>query len=361
MAIILYGKFLLFLSVSRLIFLFKQLIKLILFFFSVHDESTFKSGEISAKTWTMKGHIPFFSKGRGRSHTISDFLVMHPSGPFFTLSGAEYRNTVKQFPSLSKSDDVLNNVRNSATASINVAVDDYFDNETILSQFERLFQFISFKEDFKGHQVEVVVDNARTHSMRKYSINEFGKRIDTKCPVDSIEYIDATGKFISISCRFETDEHRGKTKVLLELAKELNVSIHPSVKLNELRTLLAQHPVFKNLSKLEILGRKYNIKVIFCPKFHSELNTIEGLWCHMKQYVRKKSDHTFLTILRLISESHKNFKERKIHLKLFRRFWRSLDAYNQGKTYAEILSLFFGQTCKPDVVSHCKITNSKLT
>ena len=96
--------------------------------------------------------------------------------------------------------------------------------------------------------------------------------------------------------------------------------------------------------------------VIFCPKFHSELNTIEGLWCHMKQFVGKKSDQTFLTMLRLISESRENFKERKIQLKLFHRFWRSLDAYNQGKTYAEILSLVFGQACKPDVVSHRKIT-----
>ena len=200
----------------------------------------------------MEGHTPFFSKGRGGSHMISGFLVTHPRGPFFTLSDAEYRNAVKQFPSLSRSDDVLNYVGNSATASINVGVDGYFDNETILLQFERLFQLISFKEDFKGHQVEVVVDNARTHSMREYSINKFGKGIGTKCSVDSIEYIDATGKFISISCRFETGEHRGKTNGLLELAKELNVSIRPSVKLNEIRTLLGQHPAFKNLSKLNI-------------------------------------------------------------------------------------------------------------
>ena len=81
----------------------------------------------------------------------------------------------------------------------------------------------------------------------------------------------------------------------------------------------------------------------------------------MKQFVRKKSDQIFLTMLRLISELRKNFKEQKIQLKLSRRFWRSLDEYNQNKTYAEILSLFFGQACKPDVVSHRKITNSKLT
>jgi len=326
----------------------------------VHDESTFKSGEMSAKRWTIEEHTPFFSKGRGSSHMISDFLVQHPSGPFFSLSDAEYRKAVKRFPTLSSSDD-LNYVQNSATAGIDVGVEGYFNNETILSQFERLFQLISCKQDFEGHQVEIVVDNARTHSAREYSINEFSKGIGTKCPVDSIEYFDDAGKLISISCYFTTGEDRGKSKGLLELAKELQVLVRPSMKLAEVRTLLAQHPAFQNVSKLEILGRKYNIKVIFCPKFHCELNAIEGLWCHMKQYVRKKSDQTFSTMLYLIPESRENFKERKIHMKLLRRFWRSLDAYSQGKTYGEVLSFFFSQLCKPDVVSHRKITKSKLT
>ncbi|CAF3407145.1 unnamed protein product [Rotaria socialis] len=325
-----------------------------------HDESTFKSGEMSAKRWTVEGHTPFFSKGRGRSYMISDFIVQHPSGPFFSLSDAEYGKAVKKFPSLSSDDDVLIYIRNSATAGINVGIEGYFDNGTILSQFERFFQLISFKQDFKGHDIVVVVDNARTHSAREYSINEFSKGIGTKCPADSIDYVDHTGKLVSISCSFTTGEYRGKTKGLLQLAKELKVPVRHSINLVELRALLAQHPAFQNVSKLEILGKKYNIKVIFCPKFHCELNAIEGLWCHMKQYVRKKSDQTFPTMLRLISESRDNFKERKIHMKLFRRFWRSIDAYSQGKSYAEVLSLFFGQACKSDVVSHRKITNSKL-
>ena len=291
---------------------------------------------------------------------ISDFLAQHPSGPFFSLSDAEFRKAFKRFPSLSSSDD-LSYVENSATAGINVGVECYFNNETILSQFERLFQLISFKQDFEGHQVEVVVDNARTHSAREYSLNEFSKGIGTKCPVDSIEYVDDTGKLIYISCYFTSGEHCGKTKGLLELAKELKVPFLPTIKLAELRTLLAQHPAFQNVSKLEILGRKYNVKVIFCPKFHCELNAIEGLWCHMKQYVRRKSDQTFPTMLRLIPESRENFKEREIQMKLFRRFWRSINAHSQGKTYGEVLSFFFSQLCKPEVVSHRKITNSKLT
>ncbi|CAF1148224.1 unnamed protein product [Didymodactylos carnosus] len=51
-----------------------------------HDESTFRSGEVSPKRWFFGENTPFFSKGRGLSHMISDFLVQHPSGPFFELS-----------------------------------------------------------------------------------------------------------------------------------------------------------------------------------------------------------------------------------------------------------------------------------
>ncbi|CAF3885734.1 unnamed protein product [Rotaria magnacalcarata] len=190
---------------------------------------------------------------------ISDFIVQHPCGPFFSLSDAKYDKAVEKFPSLSSSDD-LNYVQNSATAGINVGVEGYFNNEVILSQFERLFQLVSFKQNFEGHQFEVVVGNARTYSAREYSINEFSKGIGTKCPVDSITYVDDKGKVISISCRFTTDDHRGKTKGLLELAKELKLPCLPSIKLTELRTLLAQHAAFQNVSKLEIFARKYNIK-----------------------------------------------------------------------------------------------------
>jgi hypothetical protein len=52
-------------------------------------------------------------------------------------------------------------VPRTATASIHVGRDAYFDNQTILEQFERLFQLLEFKDEFKGHTVEVIVDNAR--------------------------------------------------------------------------------------------------------------------------------------------------------------------------------------------------------
>ena len=233
-----------------------------------HDESTFRSGEVLHKRWTVEGKAPFFSKGQGRSHMVSDFLVAHPSGTFFSLSQEEFDLAGKQYPSLKSDNNDLNFVNCSATAAINVGQDGYFDNGTILYQSERLFQLLSYKKDFKDHEIEIIVDNARTNSAKEYSINDFGKSIGTRYLVSAIEYVDDQNQDVSISCYFADGKHRGKWKGLLMLAKDLSVSIDPSVKLAELRTMLASHPAFKKVPKLEKLARKYNIKVIFAPKFH---------------------------------------------------------------------------------------------
>jgi hypothetical protein len=66
----------------------------------VHDESTFKCGEVSAKRWFFGEEAPFHSKGRGRSNMISDFLVQHPSAPFFSLSESEYQKALVKYPQL---------------------------------------------------------------------------------------------------------------------------------------------------------------------------------------------------------------------------------------------------------------------
>ncbi|CAF1562176.1 unnamed protein product [Rotaria magnacalcarata] len=55
-----------------------------------HDESTYKSGELSAKRWIAEDDAPFYNKGRGRSIMASDFLVMYNSGPCFSLNDKEF-------------------------------------------------------------------------------------------------------------------------------------------------------------------------------------------------------------------------------------------------------------------------------
>ncbi|CAF1017857.1 unnamed protein product [Didymodactylos carnosus] len=152
------------------------------------DESSFRSGEISNKRWIVGDTAPFHIKGRGKTLMISDFMVAHDSGPFFRLSDQEYADAVKKFPDL-EDDEGLRYEKNSATASIAIGTDTYFDNDTILSQFERLFKLLQFKTDYKGHDIEILVDNATTHSKKDYSISGFSKKIGTRCEVQSIDCI----------------------------------------------------------------------------------------------------------------------------------------------------------------------------
>ena len=114
------------------------------------------------------------------------------------------------------------------------------------------------------------------------------------------------------------------------------------------------------MSRLEHLAQKYGLSVLFCPKYHCEINAIGGCWAHMKQFVRKRTDQRYDTMIRLIDESRMNFEKQQVHLKLFRRFWKCLQAYNRGKTYSEVLQLFFisGSTGKNK--GHLQIRNTDL-
>ncbi|CAF4731122.1 unnamed protein product, partial [Rotaria sp. Silwood2] len=151
---------------------------------------------------------------------------------------------------------------------------------------------------------------------------------------------------------FKQGPNKGKSKGLVEICKDLGVKLPDKVKLEEIHEILSKHPAFKNVTKLEMLARKYNTKIIFCPKYHCELNAIEGLWCNQKAFVRSRTDQSFDKMIKLIEDSRTHFVERNIALKLFRRFWRSIEAYSQGQTYADVLQLFFSQLCKTSIQSH---------
>ena len=123
----------------------------------------------------MSKKEPFFSKGQGRSLMTSDFIVQHPSWPFFQLSDEEFERAANKYPSLKEQNLCLNFVKNSATSFIDLDGKNYFNNETILYQFERIFQMLEFRAGFKDHDIEFLVDNATTHTKLSIDINKFAK------------------------------------------------------------------------------------------------------------------------------------------------------------------------------------------
>jgi hypothetical protein len=90
-----------------------------------HDESTYRSGEVSAFRWFFAGLEPFFSKGRGRSIMVSKFIAQHPSVDIVTLSEKEWKIAVSEHPELEDSDPILNYYPRSANAWIEPKKDNY--------------------------------------------------------------------------------------------------------------------------------------------------------------------------------------------------------------------------------------------
>ena len=150
----------------------------------------------------------------------------------------------------------------------------------------------------------------------------------------------------------------GKSKGLKIIARELGLEFDSKIRVDELRKIVSVHPAFSNSTKL--LADKYGIKIVFCPKYHCELNPIEGLWCDQKQYIRKNTDQSFVTLKKLIKQSRNEFKKKKLVNKLLKRFWRVLNAYKNGAKYGDVLKTYFSGHSKANNISHLKISNLKI-
>jgi len=93
------------------------------------------------------------------------------------------------------------------------------------------------------------------------------------------------------------------------------------IKLPEIRERVCLHTEFSNITKLENISKDYEAKIIWIPKFHCELNPIEGLWCYSKRYVRENNDQNYANLFKLIEESFIRFKLTNMNIKLWNRFW----------------------------------------
>ena len=80
------------------------------------------------------------------------------------------------------------------------------------------FKLIKFKKSFVDHKIEVLVDNARTHTAKVYDINLMNKSAGTNCPYEKLEWKDGD-KTKSIDL-FDTN---GISKGLFAIAQELKI------------------------------------------------------------------------------------------------------------------------------------------
>lgn len=214
---------------------------------------------------------------------------------------------------------------------------------------------MEFKEEFRFHDIEILVDNATTHTAKPFSISDFRKGKGFFCPVDRLEWIDEINKSLVI----ETHLQNGESKGLFQICKELKLipdnAESKNYKMNTLVELSKKHPAFDVKSFLIEKATKYNVIINYVPKFHSELSTIEGVWAHQKQYIRKNTDQSFECLRKLLVESRNNLKKHPLIPKLWRRFWRTIEAYENGVPFLNILKNYFGVKTEVKLVGHRQI------
>jgi hypothetical protein len=164
-----------------------------------------------------------------------------------------------------------------------------------------------------------------------------------------LEWIDENGNDCSIDCFFEN----GTSKGLFNILKELKLVPHNSKSsqflLPRLVELAKNHPAFDVSSNLHTMAALYDVNIIFLPKFHSELSPIEGKCAHEKQHIRKHTDQTFPTLRKLLMEARDNLYDHILIPKLWRRFWKEIEDYSNGRDFYEILTEHFGAKCRVGV------------
>lgn len=159
----------------------------------------------------------------------------------------------------------------------------------------------------------------------------------------------------SVSCLDDKGVYKGLVNILIDLKLIDDEAEAKKLKLQNLREKLMEHPAFTNCNThLESLASKYGLTITFCPKYHCELNPIEGVWCFLKGYVRRRNDQNYSKLLSLIKESIEAYKQKDLNVKLWHRFWRALGMYEDGSSYQEVLETLFGAKSSSKVISHKK-------
>ena len=67
------------------------------------------------------------------------------------------------------------------------------------------------------------MNNARTYTSKEFSVNDFGMKPGTRCP---IQYLDpATNQQKTVNCYFTDGENKGKSCGLLNIALSLGLKV----------------------------------------------------------------------------------------------------------------------------------------
>ena len=103
-----------------------------------------------------------------------------------------------------------------------------------------------------------------------------------------------------------------------------------------MRDILGKHPDFITQTTLveELITSPSHI-CLFFPKFHCELNAIERVWCHAKNYARKYVNGSIVRLRTIVHESL-NTCDTELISKFFKTCREYLRAYYGGCTCTNV-------------------------
>ncbi|KAJ3840965.1 hypothetical protein F5878DRAFT_672164 [Lentinula raphanica] len=288
-----------------------------------HDESIFYAHDRRRKCWYHKDAPPKpYRKGEGASLMVSDFV----SAEFGFLRSPDGLESAQRIFRPGKNRD------------------GYFTNADVLSQAEAAAAIV--KKHWPDYEHVFIFDNATTHRKRtddalsarnmpknpsksnsnfmfetivlhpvtkKPLVGPDGRNVKQKIPVpDTVN--SKTGERQTMYFPPDHPTHpglfKGMTEILVKrgwdhnfLTKSVNAKGNatgllrecPGFKCSDLspsstcciRRILFNEPDFSSVkSLLELSMEKYEIEVLFLPKFHCELNPIEQCWGYAKHIYR---------------------------------------------------------------------------
>ncbi|CAF1121717.1 unnamed protein product [Brachionus calyciflorus] len=151
---------------------------------------------------------------------LSDFITSDPKLLIFELGLNEWEEAIKKEPWVEENSKIR-----SATAIISQSKENYFDNTSILEQYKRLISLIKYSSIFKSvnFRVDLLVDNATTHTKCQVDINLFAKSMNRSTPVEFLTWTKSEGNEEQTDCLFRRGDLEGSSKGLFNLCKELGI------------------------------------------------------------------------------------------------------------------------------------------
>ena len=291
-----------------------------------HDESVFHANDAQSWQWAEEDKITIRPKSQGRGLMISDFIEEH--GGYLQLTTEEHEVAKLSEPNLPLKARVVFKFGSQG--------DGYWNNELFINQVKSAISIAEFKYPKEQNTIMFLFDQSSGHCAyaddalvaHRMNVSDGGKQPFLR---DTIW----DGKLQKLV----TEE--GIQKGLKSLLEERGVNT-AKLKKDEMIKIVEEMRDFKfQKTKVEEMILSKGHRVMFIPKFHCELNPIERVWCHAKQYTRTHCDYTFAGLEKTIDAALNSMT-----VELVRKYFRKVREYQRAYREGNIVGKEMQNTLK---------------